>query len=401
MSDVYVHIGLPKTGTTSIQLALKESAPALASHGVELSGGRHRVQRLAVYDLLGRRIEGDEIHDVAGAWKQLVEQIDASATPTAVISEELLSASRPRQIRSLVKSLSAHRVFVIVGVRDFGRSIPSAWQQEVVKGHSFTWAEFAAAIRDPAEGPATAGVSFRLRFDLLRILDTWERVVPRERIRLVTVPPQGSPPNLLLDRFGEVIGVPEGTLRGQIQTRNEALGAVEVEVLRRLNTILRAELSPAQHIAVVQGALRAGLAGREGARRLTLPRQELPWVSEWTEALVAELTERGYEVHGDLADLAPVAADPTARSLDDVTDAELLEPTEEALRALSFSYASLWKRHQRLKGRQEADASMTTRLTSSARAASFGVRMSALDHADRNRFLGWLSRVYLRATSRR
>jgi hypothetical protein len=401
MSDVFVHIGLPKTGTTSIQLALKESAPELAAHGVELTGGRHRVQRLAVYDLLGRRIEGDEVHDVAGAWKHLVEQLDESAATTAVISEELLSASRPRQIRSLVKSLSAHRVFVVIGVRDFGRSIPSAWQQEVVKGHSFTWSEFAAAIRDPAEGPASAGVSFRLRFDLLRILDTWERVVPRERIRLVTVPPKGSPPELLLDRFGEVIGVPEGTLRGQAPTRNEALGAVEVEVLRRLNSVLRSELSPAQHIAVVQGALRAGLAGREGSRRLPLPQQELPWVSEWTEALVTELRQRGYEVHGDLKDLEPTAADPAERPLDDVTDAELLEPTEQALRALSLSHASLWKRHQRLRGRQEADASVATRLTSSARAASFGVRMSALDHADRNRFLGWLSRVYLRATSRR
>lgn len=401
MSDVYVHIGLPKTGTTSIQLALKESAPALAAHGIELTGGRHRVQRLAVYDLLGRRIEGDEVHDVAGAWKRLVEQIDESAAPTAVISEELLSVSRPRQIRSLVKSLSAHRVFVVVGVRDFARSIPSAWQQEVVKGHSFTWSEFAAAIRDPAQGPATAAVTFRLRFDLLRILDTWERVVPRERIRLVTVPPPGSPPELLLDRFGEAIGAPQGTLRGQSQTRNEALGAVEVEVLRRLNTVLRSELSPAQHIAVVQGALRAGLAGRAGARRLTLPQDELSWVSEWTEALVAELTVRGYEVYGDLTDLEPAAARAGERPLDDVTEAELFEPTEEALCALSLSYASLWKRHQRLKGRQEADASVGTRLSSSARAASFGVRMSALDQADRNRFLGWLSRLYLRATSRR
>lgn len=401
MSDVYVHIGLPKTGTTSIQLALKESAPALAAHGVELSGGRHRVQRLAVYDLLGRRIEGDEVHDVAGAWKHLVEQIDASAAPTAILSEELLTVSRPRQIRSLVKSLSAHRVFVVIGVRDFGRSIPSAWQQEVVKGHSFTWSEFAAAIRDPSEGPATAGVSFRLRFDLLRILDTWERVIPRERIRLVTVPPPGSPSDLLLDRFGDVLGVPHGTLRGQVQKRNEALGAVEVEVLRRLNTVLKSELSPAQHIAVVQGALRTGLAGREGSRRLTLPQEELPWVEEWTKDLVGELSARAYRVHGDLADLEPALGSPGERSLDDVTEAELLEPTEAALRALSFSYASLWKRHQRLKGRQEGDASVATRLTSSARAASFGVRMSALDQADRNRFLGWLSRVYLRVTSRR
>lgn len=401
MTDVYVHIGLAKTGTTSIQSALQDSAPSLLEHGVVFAGGKHRTQRLAVYDLLGRRIEGDEVHDPAGAWNALVTDIDATSARAVVLSEELLSASRPRQVRTLVKSLKAHRVFVIVGVRDLGRSLPSAWQQEVVKGHSFTWDEYVAAIRDPAQGPATASVAFRLRFDLLRILDTWERVLPREQIRLVTVPPAGSPPTLLLDRFADVVGVPNGVMRGKDTQRNEALGVAEVETLRRLNEVLKPELSHAQHIAVVQGAIRGGLAGRKGSRRLTLPMEERAWVSEWTDDLIAELTARSYDVRGDLTDLIPVYPPGDQRGLDEFTDDELLGPTEDALRALSLAHGSLWKRHQRLRGRQESEASVGTRVSSSARAKSFGLRMSALERADQNRFLGWLSRLYLRMSSRR
>uniref|UniRef100_UPI003C2EC28B hypothetical protein n=1 Tax=Escherichia coli TaxID=562 RepID=UPI003C2EC28B len=127
--------------------------------------------------------------------------------------------------------------------------------------------------------------------------------------------------------------VPHGVLRGSRQ-RNEALGAVEVEVLRRLNGNLLSTLSAAQHQAVFQRSLRASLAGRDGARRLALPLQEESWVTAWTEALLAELWARGYEVHGDLADLCPVFASADQRPLDDVTEDELLQPTEDALCAL-------------------------------------------------------------------
>jgi len=398
MTDVYLHIGLAKTGTTSIQMALQESTAALAEHGVEFAGGKHAQQRLAVFDFLGRRIEGSEAHEVSGSWQRLLKTIDESTARAVVVSEELLAVTRPRQARRLARALEGHRVFVVVGVRDLGRHLPSSWQEEIVKGHSFTWGEFLAAARDPALGAATAGVAFQLRSDLLRILDTWEEVAPRERIRLITVPPSGSAPGLLLDRFAEVIGVPSGVLRGERPRHNEALGPAEVEVLRRLNATLRPELTQAQQVAVAKKALRLGLAGR-ATRRLTLPDSERDWVTERTQTLVAELKNRGYEVHGDLAELDPQLALPGDRAPDDVTEAELLDATEAGLQSVSLAYTSLWKRHQSLKGRREGEASVGTRLTSSARAASFGARVSVLERADRNRFLGWLLRSYVGRSS--
>jgi hypothetical protein len=391
MTDVYLHIGLPKTGTSSVQSALQECSEALAEHDVVFAGGSHQLQRMAVYDLLGRRIEGDEGSDVAGSWQRLVDEIDACTASSVVVSEENLTLARPRQVRRLMSALGAHPVYLVISLRDLGRVMVSSWQTDILGGHTFTWSQYVAAIRDPAKGPATAGVVFQLRFDLIRILDIWEQSLPRERVRLVTVPPPGNPPELLLDRFGAAIGVPPGVLRADRPRRNEGLGAVEVEMLRRLNVALRTELTLAQHTAVLRRCARPGSASPP-ARPLALPQDEQPWVADRAQALAAELRAREYEVHGDLKDLTPRAAGPGERRLDDVTEAELLPATEQALRSLSLEYASLWKRHRRLKGGHESEAPVGTRLTSSARAAGFGVRAAALEKADRNRLLAWLAR---------
>ena len=58
MADVFLHVGLYKTGTTTIQGALTGTADQLAAAGVLFPGG-HRAQRLAAYDLLGQRVGGE------------------------------------------------------------------------------------------------------------------------------------------------------------------------------------------------------------------------------------------------------------------------------------------------------------------------------------------------------
>ncbi len=212
MTRVFVHIGLAKTGTTSIQAALEQSQERYADQGLCLPGGRHHAQRRAAYDLVGRRISGDP-EPVAGSFRRLVESVGSCGAPRAVVSEELLALARPRHVRRLHRALAGHELEVVVGVRDLGRTLLSAWQQEVVNAQTFGWRTFADAVRDPDRGAVRAGVAFWLRYDVLGILDTWEQVVPRDRIHLVTVSPPEAQGEVLLDRFAEAVGVAPGVLR--------------------------------------------------------------------------------------------------------------------------------------------------------------------------------------------
>ena len=72
MADVFLHVGLYKTGTTTIQGALGATADQLAAAGVLFPGG-HRAQRLAAYDLLGQRVAGEQRGEAAGALGRLVD----------------------------------------------------------------------------------------------------------------------------------------------------------------------------------------------------------------------------------------------------------------------------------------------------------------------------------------
>ena len=401
MTDVYLHIGLAKTGTTSIQNALQSRRDALLEHGVLFPGGRHHAQRLAAYDLLGRRIEGDDSDQVPGTYRRLVEEIDAYEGRKAVVSEELLALARPAQVRRVARALAGHRIFLVVGVRDLGRTLVSAWQQEIVMGRTFGWQEYADAVRDPGQASVRAGVAFWLRHDIFRVLDAWESRVPRSHVRLVTVPAPGTASEVLLDRFAAAVGLPEGTLHVEAP-RNQSLGAAELEVVRRLNEQITGPLNRRQYLHVVERSIRPGLR-IPGSRPLQLPAEDHSWVRERSVEISDRLYQRGYRVHGRLDELVPpaTASSGTAeRRLDDVSDTELLAASQAALVSLSKAHGKLFKRYRRaFIERNGEDPGLLELLGSSSRAASFRLREAALDRADHNRLLAWAARCYLRRTS--
>src|SRR4051812_37619185 len=105
MPDVHLHVGLYKTGTSTIQAALDARVDALEAAGVLYPGGQQRAHRLAAYDLLGQRVSGDDAV-VAGAFRRLAEEAAAYPGPSVLISDEELTLARPRHVRRVVRSFS-------------------------------------------------------------------------------------------------------------------------------------------------------------------------------------------------------------------------------------------------------------------------------------------------------
>lgn len=394
--DVFLHIGLPKTGTTTIQAALDQRADALAAAGILLPGGRHRAQQLAAYDLLGQRIRGDEDDVVPGAFRQMMAEIDACQGRSVVVSEEELGLATRRNVRRIVNGLRDHRVFVIVGVRDFGRTLVSAWQQSVVMGGTNGWQSFVDAVRDPDGAGVATGTGFWVRHDLLRVLDTWGTCVAPERIRIVTVPPHGSPSGLLMERFAEAAELPAGIWGDGVKSRNQSLGAAELEVIRRLNGRLVGVLNKKQYRHVVEQGVRARLE-MTGSRSLTLPAEDLTWARERSESVIAEIKQRGHPVYGVLDDLISTGTPTSGRRLDDTSEAELLAAAEAVLLSLAVAHGMLFRRYRReffeKQGRPPTAAEI---IASSTRASVFQLKKSALVGADHVPPLAWAARTYLR-----
>ncbi|HLK95660.1 MAG TPA: hypothetical protein VK365_07975 [Nocardioidaceae bacterium] len=394
---VYLHIGLPKSGTSYLQSTLWDSRQQLAEHGVLVPGPRHMSQNLAAWDLMGRRPRGAERPQVVGAWEALVGEVRAWTGSHSVVSEEFLAFARPRQVRQAVRAFAPAPVHVVVTVRDLARVLVGAWQQELAKGRSWTWAEYAAAVREPEQGPASAGVAFWLRQDVVRVLDVWEREVPRGRVHVVTVPPPGSPPEVLAQRFAAATRLDPDWLAAGDQRGNVSVGAAEAEVLRRLNTLLGDRLNERQYTRVVSNGVRPALQDR-GRGTMGLPEGERGWVTERASAAVDELRRRRYDVVGDLQDLIPARSDDSASRPDTARPDEVAEAALTALGTVVQEYADLWWR-----ARNKAAAAPThagSPVASTARSVAARARLAALSVMDRSRLARRLAIRYLDRSSR-
>ena len=394
--SVFLHVGLPKTGTTYIQTALWESRHRLAEAGALVPGPTRQSTWQAVSDLLGRRPRGVDAPRVEGSGEVMLEAIRAWDGDRVIVSHELLGTATSRQAQRLVRSLSPCDVHVVLTVRDYARLLPSVWQQEIRKGRTWTWEEFREAVQDPEQGPATAGVAFWLRFDVERMLRIWGEVIPPGNIHVVIVPPPDAPPDALLGRFAEATGVDARALAGTRPDANTTIGLAETEVLRRLNVALAGSLNEREYTRVVGRGVVPALQQRQASSRATLPLDQQAWAAAKSVHLATFLQAHPCQVVGDLDDLTQrPSAD--GEQVHDLTDADLVEPLQVALVAVSRAYAKYWSNH---RGREETvSADVSTRVASRARALAYRTRISVLERADHNKMFGWVARTYLKRTS--
>jgi hypothetical protein len=400
---VYVHVGLPKTGTTYLQHTLWESREALARDGVLFPGEAFVSQRHASWDLLGRRLRGVEQNKVPGEWGRVVEATREWPGREVLLSEEFLVNARKPHVRRMVRAFRPAEVHVVVTVRDLGRVIGSMWQQELSKGRTWPWSEFVAAVRDPEQGPATAGVAFWLRQDLKRVLAVWETVVPPERIHVVVVPRASAGTNRLVELFAAATGLDAATLTPSVGSHgNPSVGVAETELLRRLNMGVAHRLNERQYLYALNRAVKPALRERTSSTRLRLPESHRAWVTQRCQEMVELLKNGRYDVVGDLDDLLPSENVDPARAGGDpeqVSDRDLAEAAIAALTATVEQYADLWWRSRRRKG--GSNASRGERMASAGRALGYKAKVGALERADRNPVLARAARLYLRWTTRR
>jgi hypothetical protein len=163
------------------------------------------------------------------------------------------------------------------------------------------------------------------------VLDRWGESLPRERVHLVTVPPPGSSPTLLWERFA---GCSASTRRSSpLDKANTSLGVPESAMIRRLNLRLNDSLPNHHYRALVREmVVHRNLSQRSGSARLSLPEDAYRWASDLGRSWVSELALRGYDVVGSLDDLVPGAPLPFTRP--DHCDEELV--AEAALDALAI-----------------------------------------------------------------
>ncbi|MBA3234067.1 MAG: hypothetical protein H0T17_09000 [Propionibacteriales bacterium] len=376
---VFLHIGLHKTGTTFLQNLLAANRAQLRAKGVDYPGGEGEpVQAFAALDLQGRRPRGYNDRRVEGSWDAIVTAVHQRGLPTALISDERLSMSTLKQVRRAVASFPSSQVHVIVTARDLGRIAVSAWQEDIKSDETWTWQQFVAAVKDPAQLAKSPARGFWLRQDLPKICETWESAVGACRVHVVTVARTGSSPEELLHRFAGVVGFDPDILSESATWSNETVGVAATEVIRRVNERLGGRLNQREHDRAIKNTLVHMLAERTEPKRFTLPADDVSWARSRADEMIAALQERGYPVCGDLDELR-VVFNEDGRRPDDASDHELLDAALDALALLAERYATSW--WVRRKANIEAEPGKGS-VRSKARGAVFRSQRRAAELAD-------------------
>jgi hypothetical protein len=305
---LFIHLGLQKTGTSYLQGVLHANADLLASQGLDLLPPTRRETfelMLLVRDRYHAGRDPDSVRDALDRFSRLLAEAPGRS---ALLSQESLAAARPPQVRRLLDACGDREVHVVLTVRDLARQLPSSWQQELKAGRDDDYAGYLRRLHESQL--AGRGGHPWIHLDPPAVLARWAEYVPAERIHVVTVPPSGSAPTLLLERFCTVLGVDAGSLVPEETPSNTSLGRVQAELLRRVNEQLPDELRRRQVYGDVGKRFFSSqvLATQQG-RRIRVPGELREWCRAVAGEQIRDLAAAGYRVEGTLEDLrCPEAA---------------------------------------------------------------------------------------------
>ena len=303
---MHVHVGAPKTGTTQVQDLLYANRDVLREHGLLIPGSHRYAPFHATVDLLN--ISWGGVRDIArGTFDAVMTEID-EWPGDVVLSNENLSLAVDKRVRQIRAALPDHDLRVVYSARDFVRQVPAAWQERIRHAYTDDFGTFVRRLRDdPHEMNARRFWRCQTWPD---VLERWTRCLETPTATLVTVPPAGTDPDVLLGRFLEAFEVDPAWLpeRGAARS-NPGLDPVQTALLHTLQGELqRRGTTGAVRREALQGAMiRRWWARYPGTGRVALPERDRAWADDVTARWLARVRDMDLHVVGDLADLEPAA----------------------------------------------------------------------------------------------
>ncbi len=337
---VFLHVGLPKSGTTYLQAVLAANKDKLEREAGLLYPGRSWSDQVrAVRDVRQMSLRHERRRAAArGAWDRLAAEINAFPGD-AVISMEWLCRSEPHQIQRIIRDLEGARLEVVFTVRDLGRTLPSSWQESIQTRGGWSWRAFLEEVSAGGDLPGAAAVKqddrrfWRLQ-DAAALIVRWTEFLPPQQVHVITVPPAGDPPRTLWERFAGVLGVDASVYVTEGLATNESLGLESAEMMRLLNarTRERRMSTDTYRSIVTQQLSKRGLSKRKHREsRLTIPHDLHDWVRACSAREIDGISAAGVDVVGDLEELRPDLSGPVGAQPEDLDADALLDAALDAL----------------------------------------------------------------------
>ena len=295
---------------------LWEGSRRLRREGILLPGSGHREHLWAALDLQGRRLDRRDPR-AAGAWSRLVGEARGHDDSVLLTHEFFCTASK-KQAQRAVTTFPDAEVHLVVTARDAGSMLLSGWQEAVKNGSPVTLDELLG-------GAKGGGVEFSWRaWGLRQVLARWADTLPPERVHVLPVPDRSQGPRRHWENFAQVLGIDADAFTPPERPVNATLGAVQTELLRRLNSGIEGFSSPVDRGVWIRGYLAEQKLSAQAGERLALTDEQFEACARRSLRAIDLIEARGYDVVGDLDRLRPRPETKVGRRLDTVSEDALM-----------------------------------------------------------------------------
>lgn len=305
-----LHIGPHKTGTSALQLAMRNARAELLEQGVLLAGpGTGQGDGDGARYALGMRTNlGDNVG--RQVWERIRADLTNTAVPRRIFSRETFANASGKVARTLVDELGVVPLHVVISARPLAELIPSQYSQFVQRGTTrMPFDEWFSAVLS-GEGGDRSVKMFWKRHSHDDQVRRWASLVGAANVTVIVV--DRTNPLFLGYAFERLLGVSSGIIASRMgqERGNRSLTLAELELVRNWHEITAA--TDAEHGKVVRLAWQLCDHLRRFNPHPTDPRLALPaWaVAEANERAAmsaAGIAASGARVVGDLGTLASVA----------------------------------------------------------------------------------------------
>lgn len=301
--EIVLHIGPPKTASTTVQRRLAEQREGLAAEGIDvIVEHRDAAIELIGHDYLNRRRQR-----TTHAWKALQEAVQSANGNRVLISNEMFAWLNQTNAEELINVLGKNSLRVVFGIRLMENLVSSFWHEVIIRGGTCTLAEWIQEIRS-VDGHIGNLDDSALRFwhseDAATLARRWAEVIGHDRVTCVVISERD--PSITLGRFDEALGLSSTKILPVTRVENKSSSQAHFDALVRFNrSVARMGISNRYRLALARFAHEQLLTRHDLPRDTPwLSREDRAWCAQRQSRMVDELSALGINVVGDFRDLA-------------------------------------------------------------------------------------------------
>ena len=309
-----IHVGGPKTGTTSIQTALAENRHSLRECGFLYPGAFASVieerkinQQFLLYPL--GRIPGFQnfVSSDRLLWQQLVDEVNQSAGVVILSSEALLSAPID-VLNEIADAFETLQIEILITARSIHELVISHWQELVKAGGTISLGQYTNEIARGPKNTTDASLNFWIIADYVTTIQRWSTRLDMKNIIVQCV--DVTQPDTTLRNFEQIAEIPSGLLGlFSRNSDNRSLTYSEAEFIRSCNEMLLQGAVSNHLYSTIDSVVRKNILSQMphcDDAPIELPTSFYESIATFVNTEVQLIVDSGARIKGDISLLARI-----------------------------------------------------------------------------------------------